>query len=86
MEHGLFNDCRLLSFEAIAASQSSCGMRWDFKDSVMTVMDNLMDALHRQVELLRQRLQRFTSSMTRADHVIPVLDSAGLFRRRGVGI
>ena len=49
-------------------------------------MNDLMDALHGQVELLSQRFECFTSRMASANEFIAVLCTERVFKRHGVGV
>jgi hypothetical protein len=53
---------------------------------MVSVMDNLVDALHGQVELLRQRFKRYAQCMASADEVITVLCRERFFKRHSVGV
>ena len=49
-------------------------------------MNNLVDALHGQVELLSQRFKRFALDVASADEVITLLCTNRFFKRHGVGV
>jgi hypothetical protein len=49
-------------------------------------MNDLVDALHGQVEVLSQRFKRFAQGMASADQVITIVCRERFFKRRGVGV
>ncbi len=53
---------------------------------MVSPVNNLVDALHGQVELLSQRFKRFAQRMASADEFIARLCTERFVKRRGVGV